>query len=567
MMTDLSVYEVVWPRGKRVTPSVPLAKRLNTLEGKTICELWDWVFRGDEVFEIIEKELRKRYSGVKFVSYKEFGSIDTANEAKVLSALPDYLKKQGCHAVISGVVCLGSCTHTVLRACVAAEKESVPSASLISDGYILQSRLIVAGLGMSNIPFVDYPGQVNNVTPEQLQGKVTEVMVDQIIKGLTVQPNDDLVSSEPGLRDIVFEGAFEDVNQFYYDQEWSDGLPVVPPTVEKVEDFLKFTSRSADEVIGRLLPDNREATIWNVAVNGVMSGCRPEYMPVLIAVIEAMADPRFGQEHLGHTPGSETLIIVNGPIIKELGFNYEQGALRDGFQANTAIGRFWRLYLRNVAGFLPHKTDKATFGGTWRVVLAENEEAAARIGWETLGVEQGFSGRDNVVTISSCTETNQALQIGSSTAEELLDKLVLRIIDNKLYSWLVYRGTSTKPVIIMSPCVAEVIARDGYSKPDVKKYIYEHAKIKVNQLSRFDCGKLQDSIEQGIIPKPFSESKDPDRLIPLVFSPEDFMIIVSGDPVRDHCYIGAQNGFIGYPVSKKIELPMNWCDLMKGRSN
>jgi len=134
-------------------------------------------------------------------------------------------------------------------------------------------------------------------------------------------------------------------------------------------------------VIGKLLPDNREATIWNVAVNGVMAGCRPEYMPVLVAIVEAMTDPEFGQEHLGHTPGTETLIIINGQIIKDLDFNCEQGALRPGFQANTSIGRFWRLYLRNVAGFLPHKTDKGCFGSNFRVVLAENEDAVASMGW------------------------------------------------------------------------------------------------------------------------------------------------------------------------------------------
>ena len=142
-----------------------------------------------------------------------------------------------------------------------------------------------------------------------------------------------------------------------------------------------------------LLPDKRRATVWNVAVNGVMAGCRPEYMPILVALVEAMADPRYGVEHSGNTPGAETLIILNGPLIKELGFNYEQGALRDGFQANTTIGRFWRLYLRNVAGFLHHRTDKGTFGNTWRVVLAENEDVLRRIGWPTIADDEGVLGR------------------------------------------------------------------------------------------------------------------------------------------------------------------------------
>ena len=174
------------------------------------------------------------------------------------------------------------------------------------------------------------------------------------------------------------EGTFEEINRFFYENGWSDGLPIVPPSRGKVERFLEFTDLAADHVIGQLLPDNRQATIWNVAVNGVMAGCRPQYMPVLVSLAEAMADPGYGVEHSGNTPGAETLITINGPIIKDLEFNYEQGALRDGFQANTSIGRWWRLYLRNVAGFILHQTDKGTFGNTWRVVLAENEDALAR---------------------------------------------------------------------------------------------------------------------------------------------------------------------------------------------
>ncbi|MFC1986813.1 hypothetical protein ACFLWC_07515, partial [Chloroflexota bacterium] len=238
---------------------------------------------------------------------------------------------------------------------------------------------------------------------------------------------------EPGSKDIIFKGTFEEVNRFFYENEWSDGLPIVPPTVEKVEEFLRYTGRSANQVIGTLLPDIREATIWNTAVNGVMAGCRPEYMPVLVGLVEAMADEIFGQAHLACTAGPEILITLNGPIIKDLGFNYEQGVLRDGFQANTTVGRFWRLFSRNVAGFVPHKTDKATFGGTWRVVLAENEDALARIGWLPMSVDQGFKAGDNVVTISSCTSTDSLPSAGAAKAEVILNRLAARIVDNQLY--------------------------------------------------------------------------------------------------------------------------------------
>ena len=188
-------------------------------------------------------------------------------------------------------------------------------------------------------------------------------------------PASGLAVREAASQEIVARGTFEEINSYFVEHELSDGLPIVPPTRERIEAFLAYTDRKPGDVLGVILPDSRAASIWSIAVNGVMAGCRPEYMPVLIAAIEGMCDPKYGVEHSGNTPGGETLLIVNGPIIKQLGFNYTQGALRDGFQANTSIGRFWRLYLRNVAGFLPHKTDKATFGNTWRVVLAGEDDS------------------------------------------------------------------------------------------------------------------------------------------------------------------------------------------------
>ena len=164
--------------------------------------------------------------------------------------------------------------------------------TLVCDAFVVQGGLHAAGAGMPNLPFAAYPGQVHFASPEELQRNVATLMVDQVIQGLTVQPTDAKPVAEPEPRDIVLKGTFKEVNRFFYNREWSDGLAIVPPTIEEVEEFLKYTSRSPDEVIGVLLPDNREATVWNVAVNGVMASCHPEYMPVLIAVVEGMSDPK-----------------------------------------------------------------------------------------------------------------------------------------------------------------------------------------------------------------------------------------------------------------------------------
>jgi hypothetical protein len=173
-----------------------------------------------------------------------------------------------------------------------------------------------------------------------LRRKVTDTVLKNIVTGFTRPVEDIVQQSEPAPRDIVFAGSLDEVQEHFYKNLWTDGLPIIPPTLEKVDQFLKFTERQPGEIIGKLLPENREATVWNVAVNGVMAGCRPEYMPILLAAVDAIAAPEFRIQDGGATPGWEPLIILNGPIIKQLGFNYETGVMRPGRQANTSIGRF-----------------------------------------------------------------------------------------------------------------------------------------------------------------------------------------------------------------------------------
>lgn len=455
-----------------------------------------------------------------------------------------------------------------MRASIAVERLGLPSVSLVCDAFMSQAEHTAAGLGMSNLPMSAYPGPVNLDSDLEMEKKVATVMIDQIVEGLTVPPKTTKSTMEPGQRDIVFKGTFDEVNSFFYDREWSDGLPIVPPTIGRVEEFLKFTDIPAGEVMGVLLPDSRGATVWSIAVNGVMAGCRPEYMPVLVAIVEAMADPLFGQQNLACSPGPEVLITINGPVIKRLKFNYEQGVLRVGFQANTSIGRFWRLYLRNVAGFLPHKTDKATFGGTWRVVLAENEDALARIGWEPMSVDQGFRAGENVVTIASCTSSDSLSSIGRANVEEILDVLASRIVDIQIYLFgLSVDGPGVRPQVLLSPCLAEMMAKAGYSKDSVKQYLYEHARfpaMRYEKMRKPGRPSLQDAVREGWLPEEYCRSEDPGRLVPIVRSPRDFLITVSGDPGRENCLICAQNGFVGFPVSKKIQLPEDWESLLAG---
>jgi hypothetical protein len=455
----------------------------------------------------------------------------------------------------------------VLRASAAAEEAGVPSVSLTCEGFIGQAATTATGLGLPGLPVAIVPGHVDVQTVEELRANVLGVTVEGVVQGLTAAPEktSELVEPEPG--EVVFEGTADEINRFYYENGWSDGLPIVPPTAARVEAFLRCTDRAPDEELGVLLPDRRSATVRTVAINGVMAGCRPEYMPVLVALIEAMADPRYGVEHSGNTPGAETLIIVNGPIVRRLGFNYQQGALRDGFQANTSIGRFWRLYLRNVAGFLPHKTDKGTFGNTWRVVLAENEDALGRMGWTTIAQDQGVAAGESAVTISRFTGGTVLASVFGTRPEEMVPYLADGL--TRLVAWEVIFtvGMSVgaqRPLLVLSPILAQTLARAGLSKQDVQRRLFEHARIPAWKFERY-IGEwtnlapgrptLRDLVKRGRAARIFAESDDPERLVPVVEKAEDIMIAVSGDPLRTNAYVFGHNGILGYTTTKPVRLP------------
>ncbi|HSQ02813.1 MAG TPA: hypothetical protein VLN59_02185, partial [Burkholderiales bacterium] len=236
---------------------------------------------------------------------------------------------------------------------------------------------------------------------------------------------------------------------------------------------------------------------------------------------------------------------------------------------------FWRLYLRNVAGFLLHKNDKATYGNTWRVVVAENEDVLQEIGWEPNSVEMGFDAGDNTVAIARYTGGNLISSVSGSTPEEMLPYLADAVV--KQYSWQIMFSVgqgmgALRPLVFLSPILARTIAKCGWSKRDVKQYLFDHARMPAWQFERYlrdwtlkPTWDLAKEVRLGRIPKVFYESDDPNRMVPLVWEPDDYMIAVTGDPARNSAYVFAHNGVLGYPVGKRIRLPKNWKKLLAER--
>ena len=414
----------------------------------------------------------------------------------------------------------------MLRASSVCEAAGVPACSLATEGFVGQARATSVGLGLPGMPVAMIPGHVAVQSTAELRRNLLEVTLPQVIANLSanVATAGDALTAEPDPRTPVFEGSFDAVNAHFIANEWSDGLPIVPPTRERIAAFLAFTDLAPESSLGTLLPDNRAATVWSVAVNGVMAGCRPEYMPVLVALAEAMADPEYGVEHSGNTPGGETLVVLNGPIVKELGFNYTQGVMRDGFQPNTTVGRFWRLYLRNVAGFLPHQTDKATFGNTWRVAIAENEDELAALGWPAHCEEFGFARGTNAVAIGRYTGGGMCSSMAGSTPEALVPFLADGLVRHTFWQITFTVGIGygrLRPLALLSPIIARTFAKGGWSKADLKRALFRELdeivsaarknKPKLTKMRKSEARALVRARHAAKAPKPYQSMKAPEQ--------------------------------------------------------
>lgn len=360
-------------------------------------------------------------------------------------------------------------------------------------------------------------------------------------------------------KDVVFKGSFEEVNKFYDAKKWTDGLPVVPPTAEKAAQFLKYSPRSPDEVLGALHPSLRPATIHSIAVHGVMAGCSPEYMPILVAIIEAVADPRFRLEDAGSSAGWAPLIILNGPVIRRLGFNAGTGVLRTGNRANTSVGRFLRLYMRNVAGFIPGVGDMATFGRPDFPVLAEDEEASP---WEPLSVTRGFQAGESVVTMNSVGFMSFQLTVVALTPESILENMTAKVKQILLAGdgSVITKGPEISPLLVVSPVIARTLAEGGYSKKAVQQYIYEHSLATAIEFDAWLAFQglpgICDCVGKGLLPAHFCESDDPQRRLPLFHAAEELQIIVAGTAERNRFFVAQQVGRQGLATSKKVDLDL-----------
>jgi hypothetical protein len=260
--------------------------------------------------------------------------------------------------------------------------------------------------------------------------------------------------------------AAQQAIEYCFAQGWADGLPVVPASRPLVERFLARTPRDPAEVIGRMDHLGRECTVALAAVNAAMAGCRPEYFPVVLAAWDALMRERAARGGgWQSTSGPAPLIVVNGPIRADLGFNSGGGVFGPGFRANATVARAIGLIIRNAFGIEPHVLEQATQGlpGRWSICLAENEEESP---WEPLSVEAGVPRGESAVSATLVRTCEFVDNRHTQDPEQLLWDFADTISRTGA---LIFRDTSCG--VVFSPEHAQALAAAGYSKADVKAWL------------------------------------------------------------------------------------------------
>jgi hypothetical protein len=277
--------------------------------------------------------------------------------------------------------------------------------------------------------------------------------------------------------------------------------------------------------------------------------------------------------------GWEPIITVSGPIIEQLDFNYSTGAQRVGRRSNTSIGRFLNLYLRNIAGLRPGSIQKGGLGQTFFVAMAEDEATVRELAWSTLGEDDGVPAGASAVTVqgifAGSTPLGEYEEGGSQDPYTYLRPLVEFFVKGTASYW-VHCGVNYGgffPLVVLSQHSARVLATNGWTKDDVRRYLYEESWVPARAvLARglyvgLDDAILAQRIDSGAVPADFRTSTDPDRLVPALVRPEWTRIIVAGNPEMywQRGYIS--NHVHGRPTTRLIELPASWDTLLAGRTS
>ncbi len=580
-------YEVYSPVGDPSIKPITQAARLDTLNGKTIAVVGG-SFMANITHPEIKRLILKNYPKANVLLLNEIGSAGPYPQPGVKRQQKEdferNLKEMKVDAVISGNGGCGLCTPKEEGSCIVAEKMGIPCVMIAAPSFVAQAKTVARTNGVSVQRVAEYPGAFAAHTPEELVSNTQKILWPQIVEGLTKPiSQEELSKNTPDKKSgkaIAYAGSYEDVNNYFNEQGWSDGLPVVPPTKEKVEEFLKFTALDADTVIGEIPVAYRKVTPFHVAVVGVMSGCKPEYMPILIAFTKAMLDGNF-RKTLSSTHAWTPFVWLNGPLARQLNIDSSQGEISAA--NNKKIGRFIDLALINLGGYDIKQTRMGTFGYLSAWAMAEDEKSTLAVGWQPYHVQQGFKLNDNTLTATSSLSWGNNLTPASSDADKILELMAWDAVEKEQFAL----GAGTPFVyrtILITPYVARDLAAKYKDKNALEKALVNTARRPLEERAYANFWANPGSSSEG---KNYTLSQHQNKLAKqegaqttatpawLAWSGKKQLetvpvmelgktaIIVTGDDSRNKTMTVPGGG----QTTIQIELPANWDELMQMRGH
>jgi hypothetical protein len=416
---------------------------------------------------------------------------------------------------------------------VAIEDFGRPVVLLANQGFVTDAHSAASSKGMPGLRVVGLTVACESTVAADIEAGTAAAMeniITALTKPLTAEEKSPKQQPTKPPR-IAFEGNLEEVNRYFYGKGWTDGLPVIPPTEKAVAGMMTGTDLPADHVVAKVIPRLGKATVEKIAVNAVMAGALPTHMPLLIAAVEALTDPRSRFDTFEVSTGSwAPFFAVNGPIRNDIRLNCSSGALSPGDIANAAVGRAVGLIVKNIGGARKGVEDMGVLGNPakFTLVLGEYEEESP---WEPLQVERGFKKEDNTLT----------LFLPNTYIQTIPRETNARGIAETLASM----GPTSMSCFLVIPAHAKILASEGWTKKKLKDFILQNA------ASPFPPAQGG----QGT-PRP-----------PTTLNAEDLMIVVAGGPGAWMGLLRSAGGFENGFVTKKIDLPRNWDKLVAKYKN
>ena len=591
------VFAIVSPVGYCNVNMISQAPRLDTLDNKTIALVGGSFMATTTHFEL-KRCIEEEYKNVTIYMFNEVGSAGNfaipagnseANANTQVARFQNKLKELGVDAVIGGNGGCGICTMKETGSAIAAEYIGIPSVIVASPTFVEEVHSIAVSRGVPVVRAAEYPGAFATHTEQQLKENAREIVWPQVKKMLTepiTQAEINLYKNdgERPYDEVIYYGNNDEVQDYLKYNEWTDGLPVGLPTPAKVKEYLKFTPYKEDDVLGgedgMILQANRKNYVYTVAVNAVMSGVPAEFMPLCVAFVECM-DYGDWYRTLISSHGWSPYAWLNGPVARQLGIDYGQGAISE--ETNKALGRFIDLAMLNIGGYYVKENRAGTFGYLTPFTFAEDEESCLEAGWMPYpyGVVKNYGINRSYITAASALSWGNNVATSTDSAEKIMQSLAYDITE-KQENGLGTIDPHVYRTILLTKDVALTLSKLYKTKAKLEDALIDTARRPVIErayaLYYANTGSQQDTIpfEQfyAKVLKDLQESSDakltatpewlkgsgiPDEIWTFATMKKgETPFIVTGDTSRNKFQVMPGGGY----ATVEIKLPDNWDELL-----